>query len=76
MNPIGIILMFGFLVLLTVLGIVLTGVGTIRLRHQARNSPSIRAAIVAFSWQSVLVALGLLCLAYGIIGGYRLIWGT
>ena len=76
MNPTGIILVFAFLVLLIVLGIVLTGVGAVRLRHHVRNGLGTRAAIVTLSWQSVMLAAGLLFATYGVIGGYRLIWGT
>ena len=76
MSPTGIILVFAFLALLAVLGVVLTAFGTVKLRQQIRGGFGTRAAIVTVSWQSVLVAAGLAFAAYGVIGGYRLIWGA
>ena len=76
MNPTGIILVFAFLVLLVGLGIILTAFGTVKLRQQVRNGFGTRAATVTLSWQSILVAAGLAFTAYGIIGGYRIIWGA
>ncbi len=76
MNPIGIILVFAFLALLVILGIALAGVGTIKLRQLVRGGLEGRAAIVTLSWQSALIAAGLLFTAYGVFGGYRLIWGS
>jgi hypothetical protein len=76
MNPTGIVLVFAFLVLLVVLGVGLTAFGTVKLRQQVRNGFGTRAAIVTLSWRSILVAAGLAFAAYGIIGGYRLIWGV
>ena len=76
MNPTGIILVFAFLVLLVFLGVALTAFGTLKLRQQVRGGFGTRAAIVTVSWQSILVAAGLAFAAYGVIGGYRLIWGA
>ena len=76
MNPPGIILVFALLVLLVVVGIVLTAFGAVKLRQQMRGGFGTRAAIVTVSWQSILVAAGLTFAAYGMIGGFRLIWSV
>lgn len=76
MNPTGILLAFAFLVLLVLLGIAITAFGALKLRQHVRGGFGTRAAVVALSWQSMLVAAGILFAAYGIFGGYRLIWGA
>ena len=74
MNPTGIILVFAFLVLLVVLGIILTVSGTLKLRQQVRNDFRKRAAVI--KWRGgILVTAGLTSAACGIAGGYRIIWG-
>lgn len=75
MYPSGIILAFAFVVLLLVLGLVLAGLGTSKLRQQVRTGFSARAAIVALTWQSLMVTLGLLFTFFSITAIYRLIWG-
>ena len=76
MNPAGIILVFVFLALLVVLGIALAALGTLKLRQHVRSGFDTRAAIMTLSRQGILVAAGLAFTAYGVIGGYRLIWGA
>ena len=76
MNPIGIILVFAFLALLVILGVALAGVGAFKLRQLVRDGFAGSATIVTLSWQSALIAAGLLFTAYGVFGGYRLIWGS
>ncbi len=75
MNPIGIILVFAFLALLVILGIALAGVGAFKLRRLVRGGFEGSATVVTLSWQSGLFAAGLLFTSYGVIAGYRLIWG-
>ena len=75
MNPIGIALVFAFLILLVVLGIVLMAFGTAKLRRKVRADFSKRAAVIR--WRgSTLVAAGLTSAYCGIAGCCRLIWGS
>ena len=76
MNPTGIILVFAFLFLLVVLGIALTALGTVKLRQHIRGGFGTRAAVMTVSGHSFLVGAGLAFAAYGMIGGFRLIWGA
>ena len=75
MNPMGIILVFAFLILIVVLGIVLTAFGAARLRHLVRSGFSKRAAIIRLRG-GVLVAAGLTSVGCAIAGGCRLLWGA
>ena len=75
MNPAGIILVFAFLVLLVVLGIVLTAFGAMRLLQPVRSDFSRRAAIMK-SRGGILVTAGVTSAACGIAGGCRLLWGA
>lgn len=76
MNPIGIILVFVFLALLVVLGVVLAGVGAFKLRQLVRGGFVGSVTIVRLSFQSAVIAGGLLFTSYGIFAGYRLVWGS
>jgi len=76
MHPLSFVLVFFFLALLVVLGVVFTTLGTVKLRHQIRSGIGTRAAIMAVSWQSILATAGLLFVTYGIFGVYRIIWGA
>ena len=76
MNPMGVVLVFALLGLVSVLGVALTAFGAVKLRQQVRGGFGTRAAIMTASWQSILVAAGLAFAASGVIGGYRLIWGA
>lgn len=75
MNPIGIILMFVFLALLVLLGVTLTGVGAFKLRQLVHGTAVGRSVVITVSWQSAMIAAGLLFASYGAFAGYRLIWG-
>lgn len=76
MHPSSFVLVFLVLALLVVLGVVLARLGTVKLRHQIHSGIGTRAAIVAVSWQSILVAGGLLLITYSIFGVYRIVWGV
>ncbi len=76
MNPIGIILVFVFLALLVILGIDLAWVGAFKLRQLVSGGFAGSVTIVTLSWQSALIAAGLLFTSYGVFAGYRLIWGS
>lgn len=75
MHPTAILLVFAFLALLIILGAVLTSMGVIKLRRQARVGVTTGSEAGAVPWPSMLVAAGLVLAAYGVFGVYRLIWG-
>ncbi len=77
MHPLSIILAFAFLGSLVVLGAVLVGFGAWRLRDSVHVGNPVRLSGVAtLSLRSLLIALGLLLVVYGILGTYRIIWGA
>ena len=77
MNPLSIILAFAFLGSLVVLGTVLVGFGARSLWGQVHVGDTTRLSrVAALSLRSLLIALGLLLLFYGILGTYRVVWGA
>ena len=77
MHPLSIVLVFVFLGSLVVLGGVLVRFGARSLRGQVHiGHATMLSGLGALSLRSLLLALGLLLLVYGILGSYRIVWGT
>jgi len=74
MNPTGIFLVFLFLALLIVLGVVLAGFGGTKLVQRVRGGAT-QAGVLSLTWQSLVTTLGLLFCAYGGFAIFRLVWG-
>ena len=76
MQPLSIILVFVFLGSLVLLGAAMVGFGILRLQRQARNGNAIASRTLFVSLDVLLMALGLLLSLYGVVGAYRIVWGT
>ncbi len=76
MNPLSIILVFVFLGTLVVLGTVLAGFGVRRLRRQVRGGNITGTKTLSVSLDILIAALGLFLAFYGVLGTYRIVWGT
>lgn len=76
MHPLSIILVFVFFGSLVVLGAVLLRIGLSKLREQVHVGIATRSRRVTLFWHTFTMALGLLLVAYGIFGTYRIIWVT
>ncbi len=76
MHPLSIILAFAFLGSLVMLGVVLVGFGVRRLQQQVHDGNTTASRTLFVSLDIFLLALGLLLLVYGILGSYRIVWGT
>ena len=76
MQPLSIILVFVFLGSLVLLGAAMVGFGILRLQRQAHNGNAIASRTLFVSFDVLLMALGLLLSLYGVVGAYRIVWGT
>ncbi len=76
MHPLSIVMAFGFLASLVVVGAVLVWLGTRRLPGQVRGGTSTGSVTLSLFWHSLLVMLGLVLAVYGALGTFRVIWGT
>jgi len=75
MEPASIFLVWIFLVLLIILGVVMTAVGGTKLRERIRFGFDTRGSVMAFSLQSLILTLGLLFISYGAFTIIQFIWG-
>ena len=76
MHPLSIVLAFGFLGSLVVLGAVLAGFGVRRLQGHTYIGNATGSRTLFVSLDVFLLALGLLLAFYGAMGTYRIVWGT
>ena len=76
MNLLSIILVFIFLGTLVVLGTALVGLGVWRLQRQVHGGTVTGTKALLVSLDVFLAAFGLLLALYGILGVYRIVWGT
>ena len=76
MNLLSIILVFIFLGTLVVLGTALVGLGVWRLQRQVHGGTVTSTKALLVSLDVFLAASGLLLALYGVLGVYRIVWGT
>ncbi len=76
MNLLSIILVFVFLGTLVVLGTVLVGFGVRKLQRQVHGDNIAGTKVLFVSLDILIAALGLALAFYGVLGTYRIVWGT
>lgn len=76
MSVLSIVLVFLFLGTLVILGAVLAGFGVRRLQRQVHGGDVNSSRALLVSLDIVMAAFGLLLAFYGILGVFRLVWGS
>ena len=75
MDPLSIILVFVLLGTLTVLGIVLVGLGIRRLQSEVHVGRTSGTKALFVSLDILIAALGLSLAFYSVLAAFRIVWG-